>query len=130
MTKIKYVGVKLDGETAFTAAAKMADPWMPGDVREIDDEKLVAQMLQHPDVFARDDANPAKAAQAPAPAPTAAAPTAAALKAPLDEDTNTGGSLAPGAEVKAEKPPAPAPAPAAAKVPAKKAAAKKSAKKK
>lgn len=128
MSKIKYVGVKLDGETAFTAAAKMADPWMPGDVREVEDEKLVAQMLQHPDVFARDGKQPAKEAPAPAPAP--APESTAALQAPLDEDTNTGGSLAPGAEVAPAATPAPTSAPKAAAKPATKAAGKTAGKRK
>lgn len=51
--KIKYVGVKEDGETAFASAAGIAK-WMPGDSFEIANPQLASRMLQHPDVFAED----------------------------------------------------------------------------
>lgn len=53
MPKIKYVGTKPDGETAFSLAAGAPAIWMAGDVFEVA-EPLAAKMLQHPDVFALD----------------------------------------------------------------------------
>ena len=50
--KIAYVGVKLDGETAFTD--KTGITWMPGDSFEVADD-VATKMLQHPDVFAKDE---------------------------------------------------------------------------
>ena len=59
--KIKYVGVKPDGETAFSD--KTGITWHPGDSFEVKDEHAT-RMLNHPDVFAKDEAltaaNPAK----------------------------------------------------------------------
>lgn len=53
--KLKYVGVKLDGETAFSGETKIT--WHPGDEHDVDD-KLAQKMLNHPDVFAlADDAS-------------------------------------------------------------------------
>lgn len=52
--KIKYVGVKLDGETAFASESGIA-LWLDGDSHEVKDA-VAAKMLKHPDVFALDDA--------------------------------------------------------------------------
>lgn len=49
--KIQYVGLKEDGETAFSTLTGI-DRWMPGDVNEVKDD-VAKSMLQHPDVFAR-----------------------------------------------------------------------------
>lgn len=54
MPKIKYVGRKPDGETAFSLLPGAPSVWMPGDSNEVSDE-LAARMLAHPDVFALDD---------------------------------------------------------------------------
>jgi len=51
--KIKYVGVKVDGETAFAHLSGVA-LWMDGDEYEIKDD-VAKRMLQHPDVFALAD---------------------------------------------------------------------------
>lgn len=52
--KLKYVGLKTDGESAFSPETGIT--WMPGDSREVRD--VVAQrMLNHPDVFAVDEAD-------------------------------------------------------------------------
>lgn len=56
--KIKYVGVKEDGETAFSRDSGI-ERWMPGDSFDVPDPVGV-KMLQHPDVFARDAGKPAK----------------------------------------------------------------------
>ncbi len=130
MTKMKYVGVKQDGETAL-ARLTGVQRWMPGDVHDITNPAAVAKMLNHPDVFARADAvSTAKAAPAPA-APNAPAPVAPSTPAPAPVDP-AALTLAPGGSVTAATaaPAAPAPIPAqppAAKkaAPAKKAAAKK-----
>lgn len=79
MTKIKYVGVKEDGETAFARESGI-DRWMKGDSHEITNNAVAHKMLQHPDVFARDD-RPVKAAPAATPA---ASPSPAAAPAPTD----------------------------------------------
>lgn len=50
--KLKYVGLKPDGETAFKD--KTGFTWFPGDSNEVKDD-LAAAMLKHPDVFAVDD---------------------------------------------------------------------------
>lgn len=50
--KIKYVGLKLDGETAFSQTSGVP-MWMPGDAFEVNDAVAV-KMLNHPDVFAVD----------------------------------------------------------------------------
>lgn len=55
--KIKYVGLKEDGETAFASAAGIAK-WMPGDSFEVANPQLASRMLQHPDVFAEDKSAP------------------------------------------------------------------------
>lgn len=47
--KIKYVGQKTTGETAFFFATRIT--WMPGTEREVSDE-IAEQMLLHPGVFA------------------------------------------------------------------------------
>ena len=52
--KIKYVGVKLDGETAFASESGVV-VWQGGDSHEVKDA-VAAKMLRHPDVFALDDA--------------------------------------------------------------------------
>lgn len=52
--KIKYVGVKLDGETAFASESGVA-LWLDGDSHEVKDA-VAAKMLKHPDVFALDEA--------------------------------------------------------------------------
>lgn len=51
--KIKYVGVKEDGETAFASLSGI-ERWMPGDSFDVKDT-VAARMLQHPDVFMRDE---------------------------------------------------------------------------
>src|SRR3990167_1459719 len=51
--KIKYVGLKTDGETAFASEVGIAK-WMPGDSVEITNPAVVSRMLKHPDVFAED----------------------------------------------------------------------------
>lgn len=55
---IKYVGLKDGGETAFHAQTGLT--WFPGSVHEVDAAHASA-MLNHPDVFARADANEAPA---------------------------------------------------------------------
>lgn len=91
--KIKYVGVKADGETAFALETKI-ERWMLGDSHEIADAELAARMLKHPDVFALDEAKAAKA-----PAPTAA-PVAPVVTLQAGEATApAGGMLAPGTAV-------------------------------
>ena len=51
--KIKYVGVKLDGETAFAGESGVA-LWRTGDAHEIKDG-VATKMLKHPDVFELDE---------------------------------------------------------------------------
>lgn len=51
--QIKYVGVKQDGETAFIHDTKIT--WFPGDSFDID-AGIAKRMLNHPDVFAVDEA--------------------------------------------------------------------------
>ena len=51
--KIKYVGVKVDGETAFASASGIA-LWLAGDSHDVDDA-VAAKMIKHPDVFAAND---------------------------------------------------------------------------
>lgn len=87
--KIKYVGVKKDGETAFSRETKI-EAWLPGDSHEINDPVLAKKMLQHPDVFAVDEG---ETAPVPTPAQTPA-PTPAPTEAPA-----AGLTLAPGAKV-------------------------------
>lgn len=54
MKQIKYVGVKPDGETAFGSLTG-GIVWLPGSSHEIADD-VADKMLQHPDVFAVDEA--------------------------------------------------------------------------
>lgn len=49
--KIKYVGAKTDGETAFIHLTGLT--WFPGDSFEVDN-KHAPRLLNHPDVFERD----------------------------------------------------------------------------
>jgi hypothetical protein len=51
--KLKYVGLKAGGESAFQAQTGIY--WMPGDVKEVANPATAAKMLQHPDVFAPAD---------------------------------------------------------------------------
>lgn len=66
--KIKYVGVKEDGETAFSRETGLT--WMPGDVHEVADKAIAAKMITHPDVFAPADEPVGLANAKPAAAPT------------------------------------------------------------
>jgi hypothetical protein len=132
MIKIKYVGVKVDGETAFAAQSGI-ERWMKGDSFEVPDG-IATKMLEHPDVFQRDVAIKKAAAPTPTAAPTPAptpAPSPAPTPAPSAPPVDTSGvTLAPGKEVATAKPNADKPVD---KPPVKKAAkkaAKKSAKKK
>ncbi|MFZ2306838.1 MAG: hypothetical protein WAW73_17465 [Rhodoferax sp.] len=63
--KLKYVGLKVNGSTAFKAQTGIT--WLPGDCHEVKDD-IAAKMLKHPDVFALDAGGTAalKAAEAPA----------------------------------------------------------------
>jgi hypothetical protein len=63
--KIKYVGVKQDGETAFSHLSGI-ELWLPGDSFEVKDSVAI-RMLQHPDVFAVDDSETQPVANAAAP---------------------------------------------------------------
>lgn len=47
--KFKYVGQKTDGERAFERETGIV--WMPGDVREVADAEIAAQMVKHPTVW-------------------------------------------------------------------------------
>lgn len=73
MIKLKYVGLKADGERAFQHDTGIE--WFPGSRHEVSDQ-MAAKMLKHPDVFAVDDEQPeapAKSLQlsdAKVPAPT------------------------------------------------------------
>lgn len=49
--KIKYVGVKEDGETAFSRETGIT--WFPGTSEDVP-VALAIKMLKHPDVFAED----------------------------------------------------------------------------
>ena len=81
--KIKYVGLKTDGETAFARDAGIT-AWLPGDSLEISNPAVANRMLQHPDVFAVDGSKTAKV--------VASDPVLV---------TNAAMSLAPGAQVAA-----------------------------
>lgn len=64
--KIKYVGVKQDGETAFAKECGR-ERWLPGASQDVADAALCARMLRHDDVFAQDtdpDSKPASLAKA------------------------------------------------------------------
>lgn len=54
MTKLKYVGLKLDGERAFKEETGLE--WFPGSVHDVP-TNLAVKMLKHPDVFALADAD-------------------------------------------------------------------------
>lgn len=122
MTKMKYVGVKQDGETAL-ARFTGVERWMPGDVHDITNPAAVAKMLNHPDVFALVDAvAQVKPVASPHPVPAAApASVAAPAAAPTVDPTTL--SLAPGAAV-ASAPVSAAPSPASAPAVVKKAKGK------
>lgn len=76
--KIKYIGVKEDGETAFSRETGIT--WFPGAVEDVL-TAVAAKMLQHPDVFARDDeVSTAAAVTLRPPAPTAPAPIAVVME--------------------------------------------------
>lgn len=57
MTKLKYVGLKQDGETAFSAETQIT--WFPDTVEDVA-APIAARMLNHPDVFALADDEKAK----------------------------------------------------------------------
>lgn len=87
MPRIKYVGLKEDGETAFASECGI-ERFMPG-THQVVDDTLAAKMLKHPDVFALADAKEhatLAATQAPAaPVPTGTlAPGAKVGDAPVD----------------------------------------------
>lgn len=60
MPRIKYVGLKADGERAFEANTGIT--WMPGSAHSVSVEHA-ALMLNHPDVWALDDEQPEKPGQ-------------------------------------------------------------------
>ena len=49
--KVKYVGLKVNGSTAFKAQTGIT--WFPGDSHEVKDS-IAVNMLKHSDVFAMD----------------------------------------------------------------------------
>lgn len=64
--KLKYIGLKVDGERAFQAETGIE--WMPDSVHEVSDA-VAAKMLEHPTIWTRVDNGPAlasAAAKAPA----------------------------------------------------------------
>lgn len=63
--KVKYVGLKVNGSTAFKAQTGIT--WLPGDCHEVKDD-IAAKMLKHPDVFALDDGTAPEAKKVEAPA--------------------------------------------------------------
>lgn len=146
-TQIKYVGAKSDGETAFGELTG-GIVWLPGSTHPIDNQ-VAGRLLQHPDVFARDEDTASAVGgqiglgrgQQPAAATTeAAAPMTAnaaafgasdsTVKETQTGNTNVDGmALAPGGTVSEAPAGSPPPAPAAAKPAAKTAPAKKTAKK-
>lgn len=80
--KIKYVGVKQDGETAFKSETGIT--WLPGSSEDVP-VALAVKMLKHPDVFAEDTAE-------------AAAPAAPVTLQPLGKTViSLQSTLAPGA---------------------------------
>jgi len=94
MPRIKYVGLKDGGESAFADESGIAR-WMPGDTRDVSPD-VARRMLKHPDVFAPADtgtATPGAALSSVAPAPAAPVP------APASTPT-----IAPGAEIPAADP--------------------------
>ena len=52
--QIKYVGLKPDGETAFSKEPGAPAIWLQGDSYDVP-EAIAKRMLQHPDVFKLDD---------------------------------------------------------------------------
>lgn len=96
--KIKYVGAKIDGETAFANLSGI-ERWMPGDSFDVKDG-VATRMLQHPDVFALADSETVPQAKATAPQITLA-PAASQAAPAADEKAVDPGvfSLAPGAVV-------------------------------
>lgn len=127
--KIKYVGLKIDGETAFAKECGI-ERWLPGDAREVADPQLAKRMLAHPDVFAEDDGPSKSQVKRVAEAPAAPPPADVAATTVSDSVDPAAISLSPGATVASSAagetaPPAPSPAPAkkaATKTPAKKTA--------
>lgn len=96
MTKMKYVGLK-DSETAFKSETGLT--WTPGCAHEVEDDTMVARMLQHPDVFALADARAVKVAKE---APVEAVVVQAVEEPKSDQAGDTAGmTLAPGAAVPA-----------------------------
>lgn len=74
--KIKYVGLKEGGETAFSELSGI-ERWMPGDTYEVKDD-AAKRMLQHPDIWAiAEDQKPSAEAQ-----PTESGPQVAAISLP------------------------------------------------
>ncbi len=102
MAKIKYVGLKHDGETAFGRETGIT--WFQGDSHEVPDS-VAKRMLNHPDVFAVDSgAVKAEPAPAPAPAPVTLQPVIQLQAQEPVTETKVGTeaanfTLAPGAEV-------------------------------
>ena len=85
--KIKYVGVKEDGETAFSRDTGIT--WFPGTCEDVP-AAMAAKMLRHPDVFAEDVAEVV----------VPAAPAASITLQPLDKTTgDLQPTLAPGSVV-------------------------------
>lgn len=60
MTRIKYVGLKQNGERAFLKETGIE--WFQGDVNDVEDE-IAKTMLKHPDVFALADTEDATESQ-------------------------------------------------------------------
>lgn len=88
--KIKYVGVKQDGETAFSRETGIT--WFPGTCEDVP-VAMAAKMLKHPDVFAED------VAEVVAPA-APVAPTAPITLQPLNKAaSDLQSTLAPGSVV-------------------------------
>jgi hypothetical protein len=95
--KIKYVGVKPDGETAFKSETGVT--WFPGTCEDVT-VAMAAKMLKHPDVFAEADTAVARPA-----APVTLQPLAKATAGTIDAAALAGAAisqsitLAPGAVV-------------------------------
>jgi len=64
--KIKYVGLKDDGETAFSKDPGAPAIWFKGDSFDVP-EATAKRMLQHPDVFELDDGSATKTEEPPKP---------------------------------------------------------------
>lgn len=94
--KIKYVGLKEDGETAFSAITGIT--WFPGSSEDVPNP-IAVKMLQHPDVFARDEETVGTGTTAPASLSLSAAiPAGTIPTAPLplgDVDTLLGSDILP-----------------------------------